>query len=95
MWLSRGVPLLWNSRGPPPSFDHGAYRLSPDERKAWKDLRAEYVETGAIRPIPEEAASHVSRAFLVTKPTEDGVRKFRLVIDLRKVNTHLRKMGLR
>ena len=60
-----------------------------------KDLRAEYVETGAIRPIPEEAASHVSCTFLVTKPTEDGVRKFRLVIDLRKVNTHLRKMGLR
>ena len=65
------------------------------ERKAWKDLRAEYVETGAITPITEEAASHVSRAFLVTKPTEDGVRKFRLVIDLRKVNRHLRKMGLR
>ena len=55
----------------------------------------EYMEIGAIRPILEEAASHVSRAFLVTKPIEDGVHKFRLVIDLRKVNTHLRKMGLR
>ena len=51
------------------------------------------METGAIRPIQEEAASHVSHAFLVTKPTEDGVRKFRLVIDLRKVNMHLRKLG--
>ena len=53
------------------------------------------MDTGAIRPIREEEASHVSRAFLVTKPAEDGVRKFRLVIDLRKVNTHLRKLGLR
>ena len=48
-----------------------------------------------IRPIQEEAASHVSHAFLVTKPMEDGMRKFRLVIDLHKVNMHLRKMGLR
>ena len=24
-WLSRGAPLLWDSHGPPPSFDHRAY----------------------------------------------------------------------
>ena len=53
------------------------------------------METGTITPIPEETASHVSRAFLVTKPAEDGVRKFRLVINVRKINRHLWRMGLR
>ena len=62
---------------------------------AWKNLRVEYVETSAIKPIQEEVAFHISHAFLVTKPTEDGMRKFHLVIDLRKVNMHLCKIGLR
>ena len=52
------------------------------------------METKVIRPIQKEVASHISCAFLVTKLTEDGVRKFCLVIDLCKVNMHLRKMGL-
>ena len=93
-WLSWGAPLLWNSLRPLPSFDHGAYQLSPDERTMWKDLRAKHIETRAIRPIQKKAASHISRAFLVTKPMEDGVRKFCLVIELRKVNMHLSKTGL-
>lgn len=60
---------------------------------AWKDLQAEYVETRAIRPIQEEAASHVSCAFLVTKPTKDSVHKFCLVIDFRKVKYICTKWG--
>ena len=95
-WLSKGVPLPWSQRGPPPRFDHGQYLLTdPDEIAAWQELRAEYTQTRAIQPIPAQQARYVSRAFLVKKPTEHGRKKFRLVIDLRKVNRHLRKLGLR
>ena len=95
-WLSKGVPLPWSQRGPPPRFDHGQYLLTdPDEIAAWQELRAEYTQTRAIQPIPAQQARYVSRAFMVKKPTEHGRKKFRLVIDLRKVNRHLRKLGLR
>ena len=52
----------------------------------------EYVKTRAFRLIQEEATSHVSRTFLVTKPTKDGVLKFRLVIDLCKMGLQYERL---
>ena len=95
-WIHTGTPLLWGLRGPPAPFDEGSYPLrSPAEQSAWTMLRAEYLALGAIvkvNPVPE---SRISRAFLVKKGKEDGVLKYRLCVDLRRVNRHLRKVGLR
>ena len=45
-----------------------------------------------MNPGPE---SRISRAFLVKKGKEGGVQKYRLCVDLRRVNRHLKKVGLR
>jgi hypothetical protein len=45
-----------------------------------------------VTPGPD---ARVSRAFLVEKGVENGRMRYRLCVDLRRVNKHLRRMGLR
>ena len=95
-WIHSGTPLLWGPRGPPEPFDEGAYPLkSPEEHAAWRTIRAEYLSSGAIVKADPGPTSRISRAFLVEKGREGGVMKYRLCVDLRRVNHHLRKVGLR
>ena len=94
-WIHTGTPLLWGPRGPPAPFDEGSYPLrSPTERAAWNTIREEYLASGAIVKVNPGPESRISRAFLVGKGKEDGVQKYRLCVDLRRVNRHLRKVGL-
>ena len=95
-WIHTGAPLQWGPSGPPPPFDQGEYPLrSEEEWAAWRTLRDDYLATGAIVRTAPSSDARISRAFLVAKPSEDGQTKFRLVIDLRRVNRHLRKVGLK
>lgn len=95
-WIHTGAPLQWGPAGPPPPFDQGEYPLTtPEEWAAWRDLREEYLSTGAIVRTTPSSDARISRAFLVAKPSEDGKTKFRLVIDLRRINRHLKKVGLK
>ena len=90
-----GTPLLWGPRGPPAPFKEGSYPLrSPAERSAWNTIREEYLALGAIVKVNSGPELHISRAFLVEKGKKGGVLKYRLCVDLRRVNRHLRKVGL-
>ena len=80
-WLSEGVRVPWNERGPPRPFHHGVGSFSPGER-AWLTVEtARGCSTGAMRPARRR--THVSRAFVTYHRG-----KPRLVIDLRWVNLH-------
>ena len=88
-WISKGPPLEWNHRGPPHPFDEGQYTLDTPTKAAWPSLKEEYIRSGAIKQIVPNQATHVPRAFLTKKGIEEGFMKYRLVIDLCKVNQHL------
>ena len=80
-WLSEGVRVEWNERGPPPPFHHGVASFTPAER-AWPTLeRDRCLATGGWRRATQ--TTHVSRAFVTYHKG-----KPRLVIDLRFVNLH-------
>ena len=68
---------------------------SPEEQAAWRTICAEYLSSGAIVKADPGPSSRISRAFLVEKGREGGVMKYRLCVDLRQVNRHLHKVGLR
>ena len=96
-WLGHGVPLQWGQAGPPPPFDLGEYPLrTAEQRRGWEDLRREYLATGAIAPATPSSQSRISQAFLVEKGRDSaGQMKYRLCVDLRRINKRLRKVGLR
>ena len=95
-WIHSGVPLPWGPAGPPRPFDLGEYPLrTAAEREAWRTLRREYLDSGALVQVTPSSDSCVSRAFLVEKGMENGVMKYRLCVDLRRINRHLKKYGLR
>src|SRR6056297_3145782 len=87
-WISQGVTVKWNERGPPAPFHHGVSRFSPDEREWLATERDRCLGTGAW----ERATNFdfVSRAFVVA---HNGKR--RLVIDLRHLNEHCVKRSCR
>ena len=94
-WLSKGVPLPWTDAGPPEPQIAPEYKLPPEQLAAWPSVREEYLTTGAIKRINAAEAHYVSPAFLVEKGRVDGVMHYRLVVDLRKVNRRLKRLGLR
>jgi len=87
-WISQGVTVKWNERGPPAPFHHGVTRFSPDEHEWLSTERDRCLGTGAWQRAT--CFDYVSRAFVVT---HNGKR--RLVIDLRHVNEHCIKRSCR
>jgi hypothetical protein len=88
-WLREGVNLerQWTN-GPPRPFNQGVSLKEVDgEEQAWLDVElARLLASGAWEPA--ECTKYISKAFLVPKRSDIvGVRKFRLVIDLRHVNS--------
>ena len=83
--------------GPTPPFDLGEYPLrTAEQRRGWAELRRDYLATGAIAPARPSSTSRISRAFLVEKGRDSaGVMRYRLCVDLRRINRRLRKVGLR
>ena len=94
-WLSKGVPLPWTTAGPPTPSVLPEYNLPPEHLVVWLTVHEEYLATGAIKRILAGEAHFVSPAFLVEKGRTNGAMKYRLVVDLRKVNKRLRRLGLR
>lgn len=91
-WLRHGVRLPW-SRAPPRPFHQGvSLKDQPPAERAWLLTELQrLLDSGALEPATSDR--YVTRAFLVPKPGQAG--KWRLVVDLRWVNTHLRKQSLR
>ena len=77
--------------GPPPTFNMGESlrSLTSEERQWLRPEVARLLEIGGLQRA-RTSARHVSRAFLVPKPAGG----FRLVFDLRYLNSFCRTMRL-
>ena len=90
-----GCTVAMGPGGPPQPFDLGEYPLRMAvEREAWRTLRREYLDSGALLQVTLSNDSCMSRAFLVEKGMENGVMKYWLCVDLRPINRHLKKFSL-
>ena len=89
-WLRRGFRLPW-LRGPCRPFHLGVSfsQVTSDQLPSLTKNLQQLLDVGAIEP--GTCGKFVSRAFLVPKPGG----KWRLVVDLRHVNTFLRKAPCR
>ena len=97
-WIRSGVNLeeQWGPKGRPRPFNQGISltELDPEEQAFLDKEISRLFASGAW----EEAVSDqfVSKAFLVPKKSDvEGVRKFRLIIDLRHLNEHCRDYTVR
>jgi hypothetical protein len=92
-WLRDGYRLPWAAGGPPAPFHQGASLagLQPDERAWLLPELQRCLLTGALEP--GESNRWVTKAFLVPKAGQPG--KWRLVVDLRHVNSHLLELVCR
>jgi len=93
-WIREGVRCPWLRGGPPPPFHHGESLLDATRaQREWLHAETERcLASGAWEPAT--ARSHVSRAFLVPKPSPPGAPpKWRLVVDLRELNRYCRGVG--
>ena len=93
-WIRRGVRIPFRRR--PSPFHQGDSLLGLDAVAQcwWEKERARLRTIGALED--GRRSDYVSRAFLVPKPgcTPENP-KFRLVFDLRHLNSHVRKQGMR
>lgn len=95
-WLQHGVKINFTN-GPPPKYDMGSSctDLTVEEQKFLDYEIDRQLTSGAW--IETDNDGWVSRAFLAPKPgyLPNGVKKFRLVIDLRPVNKYCGDFDLR
>lgn len=91
-WLRDGMRLPW-LHGPPQPFHQGVSLrgLTPQQTDYLRPELQRLFNTGALEPATSDR--YVTRCFLVPKPGQPN--KWRLVIDLRYVNLHLRKQSTR
>jgi hypothetical protein len=87
-WLRCGYALPW-AGAPPAPFDHGVSlgRLTPEEEACKLALAQQLFDCGAWEM--GTSTQYVSQARLVPKPGQPG--KWRLIVDLRWINLHLRQ----
>ena len=94
-WIECGVKIPW-IRGPPRPFHQGVSfnDMTPDQFSFLsKELPRLFSEGGMESGFSRK---WVSRAFLVPKPPKpDGTLCWRIVVDLRFLNLHCKKMGLK
>lgn len=88
-WIREGVPISWRA-GPPPPFHKGVSceGVTGGQRDFLVDELARLERAGAIQRVPDRGShvSHVTRMFMVPKPP--AVDKWRLVLDLRHLNSY-------
>ena len=89
-WLQHGYRLPW-LRGPPPAFNQGKSfgDLNASQHSVLTTQLQHLLDVGALEP--GRSSRYVTRAFLVPKPGG----KWRLVVDLRHLNSFLRKTTCR
>jgi hypothetical protein len=90
-WVQRGVRIQFTRR-PPEAFHRGGSlsELTPAQEEWWREERARLMAAGAWEPAT--CGRYVSKAFLVTKP---GANSWRLVLDLRHLNSFCQAYGMR
>ncbi|CAG9465837.1 unnamed protein product [Pedinophyceae sp. YPF-701] len=104
-WISRGVEVDWGPLGPPGAHDEAEMDLDAEQLAWWRGSpgdesggeEARLTQAGAFRALRpgERMPTVISGAFLVPKMT-DGVRTgWRLVINLKWLNTWCRPLRCR
>jgi hypothetical protein len=84
--IRSGVRIEWTKQAPRP-FHGGVSSLGPEEEAWFSGVELpRNLESGAWSLCPPHERTHVCRMFCVPKPTMDGMRKFRVIHDLRPVN---------
>ena len=96
-WIRKGVPCHWENGPPPHPWNKGIScdKLSAEEQ-AWLEKEEErLVKIGVWRRVPYNR--YVSKAFVIPKAgvDADGKRKFRMIIDLRPLNLHVKDFKTR
>ena len=86
-WIEDGVGIDW-AGGPPAPFHHGGCAVPPEAAADWRALVSRLLLVGGIEYALDER--FVSRAFLV--PKKNG--GWRLVVDLRWLNSHCVKQSV-
>jgi Reverse transcriptase (RNA-dependent DNA polymerase) len=86
-WIEEGVGIDWVD-GPPAPFHHGGCAVPPDAAGDWDALVSRLLLVGGLEYALDER--FVSRAFLV--PKKNG--GWRLVVDLRWLNSHCVKQSV-
>jgi len=90
-WLREGYRLPW-AGAPPAPFHQGVSlrNVTPEQQESKRALVQKLFDVGAFEQA--RCGDYVSKAFLVPKATPPGApKKWRLVVDLRWVNLHLRR----
>ena len=92
-WLRQGFSLPWLGGRRPLPFHQGVScrGATPQQRAFLQEEVARLVAVGALRPATDDR--WVTRAFLVPKPGKANA--WRLVVDLRWVNSHLQHLSCR
>ena len=90
-WLRDGYVLPWSGDVPLPFNQGKSLRNLTEEQNASKQkLTQKLFDCGAFEPATD--SRFISKAFLVPKKTAPGEpKKWRLVVDLRWINLHLRR----
>ena len=85
-WIEHGVRIPWRDQPPERWRERGEYDLSEMELRWWIGERERLLMMGVLEETTRE--EFVSPAFLV--PKQNG--SFRMVIDLRKLNTYTKAL---
>ena len=86
--IRQGVKIPWRANRPPSRFHHGESFLNlPQDKQNFVDTEfPRLIGKGAFEPADPREIHHVSRLFLQPKP--DPVKPYRIVADLKFVNSH-------
>lgn len=86
-YIREGHKLPWIRK--PAKFHHGNSKCPEHLKAGWQELKARYLQNGAIRQV--SCTGYTSRSFLI--PKKGG--GLRLIVDLRYINQHVRKYTCR
>lgn len=92
-WIEHGYELDFRSYCP--RFHGRHLKIQPHQRSEWEILLEQYQSNGALVEVDESQACYCSPAFLVGKFREGRRVGWRLIVDLRFLNTHLHDRSCR
>ena len=92
--IRQGVKIPWRANRPPPKFFHGEsfVNLPQDKQDFVEKEFPRLISKGAFEPADPRELQHVSRLFLQPKP--DPIKPFRIVADLKFLNSFCQTMKM-
>jgi hypothetical protein len=99
-WFGEGVPVVF-LHGPPPRYVAKSYEFKTEDERTWwrgKDgqegEKDRLLKAGAFERVPAGAqVDFASPCFLVPKADKDGVKNYRMVVDMRILNLYCKRFS--